>query len=260
MQFSIVPPISNSPFLLNSIIPSNSSLSCQYKPEESPLKHVNSISSSNLGELAFRPLEHPALDQFDWPTTLNFSATKTQKKQEKEPKKGPNLERVRLWLFVLPTFLPGGLCSITRPAQHVFEEPGVGYVPPQHGSSRQHKGEKVPQFLFCNQLYLQPHRFEGLDQYMKIVNLLKLTAHIRFVYVRFHILKMTKHPEDGTIRSDADGHFRLWPHFLKGSLENCGSWDGEDAGEVLPWQNVVEGKYGQVGKKFHLLCSYLPIS
>ena len=36
---------------------------------------------------------------------------------------------------------------------------------------------------------------------MKIVNLLKLTAHIRFVYVRFHILKMTKHPEDGTIRS-----------------------------------------------------------
>jgi len=43
-------------------------------------------------------------------------------------------------------------------------------------------------------------RFEGLDQYMKIVNLLKLTAHIRFVYVRFHILKMTKHPEDGTIR------------------------------------------------------------
>ena len=96
MQSSIVPPISNSPFLLNSIIPSNSSLSCQYKPEESPLKHVNSVSSSNLGELAFRPLEHPALDQFDWPTTLNFSATKTQKKQEKEPKKGPNLERVRL--------------------------------------------------------------------------------------------------------------------------------------------------------------------
>ena len=51
-----------------------------------------------------------------------------------------------LWLFVLPTFLPGGLCSITRPAQHVFEEPGVGYVPPQHGSSRQHTGEKVPKF------------------------------------------------------------------------------------------------------------------
>ena len=47
-------------------------------------------------------------------------------------------------------------------------------------------------------------RFEGLDQYMKIVNLLKLTAHIRFVYVRFHILKMTKHPEDGTIRSHSD--------------------------------------------------------
>ena len=94
MQSSIVPPISNSPLLLNSI--PIISFSCQYKPEESPLKHVNSISSSNLGELSFRPLNHPALDQFDWPTTLNFSATKTQKKQEKEPKKGPNLERVRL--------------------------------------------------------------------------------------------------------------------------------------------------------------------
>ena len=48
------------------------------------------------------------------------------------------------------------------------------------------------------------HRFEGLDQYMKIVNLLKLTAHLRFVYVRFHILKLSKHPEDGTIRYRID--------------------------------------------------------
>ena len=71
------------------------------------------------------------------------------------------------------------------------------------------RGKRYQNNTLCNQLYLQPHRFEGLDQYMKIVNLLKLTAHIRFVYVRFHILKMTKHPEDGTIRSDADEHFRL---------------------------------------------------
>ena len=71
------------------------------------------------------------------------------------------------------------------------------------------RGKRYQNNTLCNQLYLQPHRFEGLDQYMKIVNLLKLTAHIRFVYVRFHILKMTKHPEDGTIRSDADGHLRL---------------------------------------------------
>ena len=71
------------------------------------------------------------------------------------------------------------------------------------------RGKRYQNTSLGNQLYLQPHRFEGLDQYMKIVNLLKLTAHIRFVYVRFHILKMTKHPEDGTIRSDADGHLRL---------------------------------------------------
>jgi len=43
-------------------------------------------------------------------------------------------------------------------------------------------------------------RYEGLAQYKRIVSLLKLTAHIRFVHVRFHILSLTKHPEDGTIR------------------------------------------------------------
>ena len=71
------------------------------------------------------------------------------------------------------------------------------------------RGKRYQNTSLGNQLYLQPRRFEGLDQYMKIVNLLKLTAHIRFVYVRFHILKMTKHPEDGTIRCAADEHFRL---------------------------------------------------
>lgn len=47
---------------------------------------------------------------------------------------------------------------------------------------------------------IRGRRYIGLDKYTKIVNLLKLSAHVRFVYVRFHILKMSKHPEDGTIR------------------------------------------------------------
>jgi len=43
-------------------------------------------------------------------------------------------------------------------------------------------------------------RIEGLMNYIKFVNLIRILAHIKFVYVRFHILKLTKHPEDGTIR------------------------------------------------------------
>merc|ERR1719228_649287 len=42
--------------------------------------------------------------------------------------------------------------------------------------------------------------YEGLQEYIKIVNLVRLIAHLRFVYVRFHILKITTHPEDNTIR------------------------------------------------------------
>lgn len=42
--------------------------------------------------------------------------------------------------------------------------------------------------------------FEGLDKYVIFVNLMKITAHIRFVYVRFHILNITKNPEQNTIK------------------------------------------------------------
>ena len=43
-------------------------------------------------------------------------------------------------------------------------------------------------------------RIEGLLNYIKFVNLLRILAHIKFVYVRFHVLNLTKQPEDGTIR------------------------------------------------------------
>lgn len=43
-------------------------------------------------------------------------------------------------------------------------------------------------------------RYLGLTQYKQIVNIFKITAHIRFVYVRFHILQLKTHSEDGTVR------------------------------------------------------------
>lgn len=43
-------------------------------------------------------------------------------------------------------------------------------------------------------------RIVGLLEYAKFINLVKLIAHIKFVYVRFDILNISKHPEDSTIR------------------------------------------------------------
>jgi len=43
-------------------------------------------------------------------------------------------------------------------------------------------------------------RLEGIVKYRNAVNLTKIVCHFRFVYVRFHILGVTEHPEDGTIR------------------------------------------------------------
>eukprot|EP00092_Neocalanus_flemingeri_P085956 GFUD01108235.1.p1 GENE.GFUD01108235.1~~GFUD01108235.1.p1 ORF type:complete len:250 (+),score=69.16 GFUD01108235.1:34-783(+) len=42
--------------------------------------------------------------------------------------------------------------------------------------------------------------FNGLILYIKNMHLLKIVAHIKFVYVRPHIVSLTKHPEDNTIR------------------------------------------------------------
>jgi len=169
LQSSIAPPVSKCSPLLNPI-PTYNYLSSQYKLEESSLAQSNSFSNPG-GPSCHNSLQPPVLGQFDWPTTLIFSSTQPQKKLEKEPKKGPNLERVAYVLShdLLNMFLKSQEWEMYHPNMILQDN-------------------------------IRGKRFEGLDQYMKIVNLLKLTAHIRFVYVRFHILKMTKHPEDGTIR------------------------------------------------------------
>ncbi|XP_066260839.1 uncharacterized protein C6orf136 homolog [Euwallacea similis] len=43
-------------------------------------------------------------------------------------------------------------------------------------------------------------RTEGLINYVKQVALLRTVAHIKFAYVKFDVLKITQHPEDGTVR------------------------------------------------------------
>ncbi|XP_030758305.1 uncharacterized protein C6orf136 homolog [Sitophilus oryzae] len=43
-------------------------------------------------------------------------------------------------------------------------------------------------------------RTEGLMNYVRQVALLRLIGHIRFAYVKFEILKITQHPEDGTVK------------------------------------------------------------
>jgi len=78
-------------------------------------------------------------------------------------------------------------------------------------------------------------RIEGLREYIKFIILMKVVANIRFVYLRFHILKLTKHPEDSTIRVRwriaAIGVTRLVLRFFpdkmwrRGNLDKCApSW------------------------------------
>ncbi|CAG9770368.1 unnamed protein product [Ceutorhynchus assimilis] len=43
-------------------------------------------------------------------------------------------------------------------------------------------------------------RTEGLYNYVKQVALLRTVGHFKFAYVKFEILKITQHPEDGTVR------------------------------------------------------------
>ena len=40
----------------------------------------------------------------------------------------------------------------------------------------------------------------GLDKYMLLVNVLRLLAHIRFVYVRMSLLSLTKEEDEGIIK------------------------------------------------------------
>lgn len=40
----------------------------------------------------------------------------------------------------------------------------------------------------------------GLEYFMTTISLLRLMGHIKYAFVKFDILKITKHPEDGTIK------------------------------------------------------------
>ena len=42
--------------------------------------------------------------------------------------------------------------------------------------------------------------FRGLFNYSKQISLLRAVGHIKFAYVKFDVLKITAHPEDGTVR------------------------------------------------------------
>ena len=40
----------------------------------------------------------------------------------------------------------------------------------------------------------------GLEKYMVLINMLRVLAHIRFVYVRMSLLSVTKEKEEGVIK------------------------------------------------------------
>lgn len=42
--------------------------------------------------------------------------------------------------------------------------------------------------------------FRGLNYFITTISLLRLIGHVKYAFVKFEILKMTKHPEDGTIK------------------------------------------------------------
>jgi len=54
-----------------------------------------------------------------------------------------------------------------------------------------------PKLVFEDRI--RGRRYEGLIDYVKFVNVVKFIAHIKFVYVRFEVLDITKHREDNSI-------------------------------------------------------------
>lgn len=55
-----------------------------------------------------------------------------------------------------------------------------------------------PNLVFENNI--RGMRTEGLYHYVKQIALLRTVGHLKYAYVTFEILKITKHPEDGTVR------------------------------------------------------------
>jgi len=158
----------------------------EFKPLkiDKSVKELNNITETeNLKSANSLPLSisQPELSQFQWPTSFHSSLScsfcssldsmSMDNRTEKEGKKEPNLEKVAH--------------QLTYDLMHIF-----------------HKNQNW--WMYHPNMVLEDNvrgrRYVGLDKYVKIVNLLKLTAHIRFVYVRFQILKISKHPDKGTIR------------------------------------------------------------
>lgn len=78
-------------------------------------------------------------------------------------------------------------------------------------------------------------RTEGLLNYVKQVALLRTVGHFKFAYVKFDILKMTQHPEDGTVRirwrirgiSTAKVMLKFWKFKfwkIKDSFDQVANW------------------------------------
>ncbi|XP_029343676.1 uncharacterized protein C6orf136 homolog [Acyrthosiphon pisum] len=55
-----------------------------------------------------------------------------------------------------------------------------------------------PKLVFENNI--RGTKSVGLEYFMTTISLLRLMGHIKYAFVKFDILKITKHPEDGTIK------------------------------------------------------------
>lgn len=66
--------------------------------------------------------------------------------------------------------------------------------------------------------------FRGLEYFMSTISILRLMGHLKYAFVKFDILKITKHPEDGTIklrwRIKGISGFKVFTKFWKFSLWN----------------------------------------
>jgi len=90
-----------------------------------------------------------------------------------------------------------------------------------------------PNLIFEDRIY-SGKTHEGLLNYVKFLHLIKIVAHIKFVYVRCHVLYINKHPEDGTIgirwKMTGLGITRLVIRYLPDKLWRRGNMD--DAARV----------------------------
>jgi len=146
---------------------------------DSEMEKLNMISSTeNKSENnTFDVLHSPQgfYKPYIWPSALtNFSTEELlhlSSDQSPETPAGPNLEKVAF--------------NLTNDLLNLFLR-------------RQNWRMYHPNLIFEDNI--RGKIIEGLDAYIRTMNLVRIIAHIRFVYVRFHILKITKHPENGTIK------------------------------------------------------------